>query len=124
MKYRIYILLSFLIGILCHAVASESFEKQDDRFDELQQIRNRRQSGVRPGEVEDLLFRKYDQKKVAYAGLRKYSRDIINGQQDLLELWGSAEEGIEKAIKIKRQPKQSFWKKLWTRFRACVGYSE
>ncbi|HEB41944.1 MAG TPA: hypothetical protein ENI08_02915 [Candidatus Dependentiae bacterium] len=140
MKNRIYILLSFSIAVSCHAVESESFE-EDNLIDELWQIRNnadkkderskeelecltdinsdRRQSGVRPGEIKDPRFGKYDQNEVACSDSRENSKKHIENKPGLLKL-GNEARAIESAARIKKEPKQSVLEKLWTKFRAAL----
>ncbi len=152
MKNRIYILLSFSIGISCYAVESEGFEEEDNLMDELWQIRNnagkkderskeelkwlddkecskeelklliddrdRRQSGVKPGEIKDPRFGKYDQNEVACSDLRENSKKHIENKPGLLKL-GNEARAIASAARIKKEPKQSVLEKLWTKFRVA-----
>lgn len=105
-------LLSFSIGISCHAVESEEefckelditmeelFEAHGEFFDK----RRKYSGGSMPGKAADSLFQNYDKKdengEEARRRLRAYSERIIRDYPDLLKLWVS--QG-EKNGKIKR----------------------
>ncbi len=100
MKHRIYILLSFLIGISCYVVATkeEFFQELCNELSEIIKNKNKdndydkyrvASGGSVPGELADPLFQDCGKKGETGKEARKKINKIIENDSSLLKLLAS-----------------------------------